>query len=118
MLLSCTELIIRTPSDYYLFSKLKKDLWGKKFDEEEEVKTAVREHFTCKNPEYFLKGTELLVHRCEKCVDIKGDCIEKQQSCFIFVTLKSWSGRKLLDPTTYLSQLLLPAAIVEKLELV
>ena len=28
------------------------------------------------------------------------DYIEEQQSCFISVTLKSWSGRKLLDPTT------------------
>jgi hypothetical protein len=24
-----------------------------------------------------LKGIELLVHRCKKCVEIKGDCIEK-----------------------------------------
>jgi len=31
------------------------------------------------------------------CVEIKGDYIEKQQSCFIYVTLKSWSGWKLLD---------------------
>ena len=37
----------------------------------------------------------------EKCVEIKGDYVEKQQGCFISVTLKSWSGRKLLDPTTY-----------------
>ena len=37
----------------------------------------------------------------EKCVEIKGDYVEKQQSCFISVTLKSWSGRKLLDPTAY-----------------
>ena len=37
----------------------------------------------------------------EKCVEIKGDYFEKQQSCFISVTLKSWSGRKLLDPTAY-----------------
>ena len=35
----------------------------------------------------------------ETCVEIKGDYVEKQQSCFISVTLKSWSGRKLLDPT-------------------
>ena len=39
------------PSDYYLFSKLKKDLWGRKFDDEEEVKTAVMEHFADKEPE-------------------------------------------------------------------
>ena len=38
----------------------------------------------------------------EKCVEIKGDYVEKQQSCFISVTLKSWPGRKLLDPTTYI----------------
>jgi hypothetical protein len=57
---------------------------------------------TEREPEYFLKGIELLVHKCEKCVEIKGDYIEKQQSCFISVTLKSWSGRKLLDPTTYM----------------
>ena len=37
----------------------------------------------------------------EKCVEIKGDYVEKQQSYFISVTLKSWSGRKLLDPATY-----------------
>jgi hypothetical protein len=30
-----------------------------------------------REPEYFLKGIESLVHRCEKCVEIKGDCIEK-----------------------------------------
>ena len=38
----------------------------------------------------------------EKCVEIKGDYAEKQQSCYISVTLRSWSGRKLLDPTTYI----------------
>jgi hypothetical protein len=37
----------------------------------------------------------------EKCVEIKGDYVEKEQSCFISVTLKSWSGRNLLAPTTY-----------------
>jgi len=29
------------------------------------------------------------------------DYIEKQQSCFISLNLKSWSDRKLLNPTTY-----------------
>jgi len=65
------------PCDYYHFSKLKKDLQDKKFDDDEKVKTAVKEHFADKEPEYFLKGTELLAHRCEKCVEIKRDCIEK-----------------------------------------
>ena len=64
-------------SDYYLFSKLKKDLRGKKFDDVEEVKTAVMKHFADKEPEYVLKGIVLLVHRCEKRVEIKGDYIGK-----------------------------------------
>ena len=38
----------------------------------------------------------------EKCAEIKGDCVEKQQICFISVTLKSWSDRKILGPTAYM----------------
>ena len=45
----------------------------------------------------------------EKCVEIKGDYVEKQQSCFVSVTLKSWSGRKLLDRTTYI----VPASLLK-----
>jgi hypothetical protein len=58
-------------------------------------------HSAGKEPEYFLMGIDLLVHRCEKCVQIKGDFTEKWQSCFISVTLKSWSGQKRLDPNMY-----------------
>jgi hypothetical protein len=36
------------------------------------------------------------------CVEIKGDHIEKYQSCLISVTLKSWPGRKHLDPPSYI----------------
>ena len=38
---------------------------------------------------------ELLVHRCEKCVEIKGDYVEKQQSCFICHL------KKLVRPETF-----------------
>ena len=27
--------------------------------------------------------------------------LKKKESCFISITLKSWSGRKISDPTTY-----------------
>jgi histone-lysine N-methyltransferase SETMAR len=43
------------PSDYYLFSKLKMDLRGSKFDDDE-VKTTVMKHFADKEPEYFFEG--------------------------------------------------------------
>jgi len=36
------------PSDYYLFSKLKKDLRGRKFDDDEEVKSAVMDNLQIK----------------------------------------------------------------------
>ena len=36
------------------------------------------------------------------CVEIEGDYAEKQQSCFVSVTLKSRSGWKLLDPPSYI----------------
>ena len=39
----------------------------------------------------------------EKYVELKGDYVEKYKSCFISVILKSWSGRKLLDPTAYVN---------------
>ena len=41
------------PSDYYFFSKLKKDLRRKEFDDDDEVKTAVMEHFAEKNQSAF-----------------------------------------------------------------
>jgi len=37
-------------------------------------------------------------------VEIKGDYIEKIAKFFISVTLKSWSGRKLLDPPSCFSK--------------
>ena len=36
----------------------------------------------------------------EKCVEIKGDHVEKQQNCFISVTLKFGQARNFLDTTT------------------
>lgn len=65
------------PSDYYLFSKLKSDLRGKKFGSDEEIKSAVLEHFDTKDENYFLTGIEMLPKRCKKCVELQGDYVEK-----------------------------------------
>jgi transposase len=65
------------PSDYYLFSKLKSDLRGRKFNNDEEVKAAVETHFDTKGEDYFLRGLELLPKRCNKCIDVQEDYIEK-----------------------------------------
>ena len=50
---------------------------------------------------YIVPSMVRLMYQLRKCVEIKGDYVEKWQRCFISVTLKSWSGRTLLDPTKY-----------------
>jgi histone-lysine N-methyltransferase SETMAR len=65
------------PSDYFLFSKLKSDLRGKKFTSDEEVISAVLDHFKDKNSEYLFSGTQKLINRSNKCIQKKGDYIEK-----------------------------------------
>lgn len=65
------------PSDYYLFPKLKKDLRGRRFDDECELKNAVLEHFQGKSLEYYQTGISALYQKCEKCIKVQGSYIEK-----------------------------------------
>ncbi|GBP61905.1 Mariner Mos1 transposase [Eumeta japonica] len=41
------------PSDYFLFSNLKKELRGRRFVDDNQMKMAVESHFDCKEKEYF-----------------------------------------------------------------
>ncbi|GBP07494.1 Mariner Mos1 transposase [Eumeta japonica] len=65
------------PSDYFLFSNLKKELRGRRFVDDNEMKMAVESHFDCKEKKYFLGGLKALYTRCEKCFSLEGDYIEK-----------------------------------------
>ncbi|GBP66784.1 Histone-lysine N-methyltransferase SETMAR [Eumeta japonica] len=65
------------PSDYFLFSNLKKELHGRRFVDDNQMKMAVESHFDCKEKEYFLGGLKALYTRCEKCILLEGDYIEK-----------------------------------------
>lgn len=65
------------PSDYFLFPNLKKDLRGKRFNDDEELKAAVMEHFDSKEEKYFYEGLKKLIDRSSKCIDIGGEYIEK-----------------------------------------
>ncbi|GBP95891.1 Histone-lysine N-methyltransferase SETMAR [Eumeta japonica] len=65
------------PSDYFLFSNLKKELRGRRFVDDNQMKMAVEIHFDCKEKEYFLGGLKALYARCEKCISLEGDYIEK-----------------------------------------
>ena len=51
------------PSDFFLFPKLKKDIYGCHFWSDEEVMTAVEEWVNGKDPDFFSSGLLALEHR-------------------------------------------------------
>lgn len=65
------------PSDYFLFPNLKKDLRGRRFVDDIELKQAIDAHFESKEENYYLGGLEKLINRCNKCIKNKGHYIEK-----------------------------------------
>ncbi|RVE50709.1 hypothetical protein evm_004619 [Chilo suppressalis] len=69
-----------TPCDYYLFPKMKKELRGKKIDNDEEVKSAISPYFDTKDKSFFFDGINKLFERSEKCIRVKGEYVEKDFS--------------------------------------
>jgi [histone H3]-lysine36 N-dimethyltransferase SETMAR len=67
------------PSDYYLFPKMKKELRGKKFTSDEEVKDAVSAHFADKDKTFFYEDIHKLIDRSAKCIRVAGEYIEKEK---------------------------------------
>lgn len=65
------------PSDYFLFSNLKKWLGGRRFASNEDVIAQRNEYFAELPKSYFLDGIKILAKRLEKCVKLKGDYVEK-----------------------------------------
>jgi len=65
------------PSDFYLFPKLKEEIRGKKFEDDSEVMAAVEAFFEGQDKEFYKKGILGLEKRWTKCIDLKGDYVEK-----------------------------------------
>lgn len=65
------------PSDFFLFPNLKTALGGQRFSSNEEAITFVNSYFMEKDAEYYLDGLKRWENRWEKCVERKGDYIEK-----------------------------------------
>ncbi|KAJ4444277.1 hypothetical protein ANN_06069 [Periplaneta americana] len=65
------------PGDFHLFLHLKKFLGGQRFDDDDEVKTAVQEWFASQAGEFYNEGVERLVPRLDKCLNNGGDYVEK-----------------------------------------
>lgn len=64
------------PSDYFLFSDLKRMLAGKKFGSNEEVIAETEAYFEAKPKEYFKNGIEKLEGRYNRCIAIEGNYVE------------------------------------------
>jgi len=64
-------------SDYFLFPNLKKWLGGKRFANNEEVESAVNGYFEELDNSHYKQGIEAIEHRWEKCIELKGDYVEK-----------------------------------------
>lgn len=65
------------PCDFFLFPNLKRSLAGKKYGSNEEVIAAAEEYFAGQQKSYYTEGLKKLQHRWEKCIELKGDYIEK-----------------------------------------
>lgn len=65
------------PSDFFLFPNMKKWLGGKRFTSNEEVITETEAYFEEFDKSYFSDGLKLLEYRWTKCIELKGDYVEK-----------------------------------------
>ena len=65
------------PSDYFLFPNLKKWLGEKCFYSKVEIISQTNTYFEDFEKSYFLEGIQKLEKRWMKCIELKGDYIEK-----------------------------------------
>lgn len=65
------------PSDYHLFPNMKKQLRGRVFADNEETMSAVLNVLNGFEAHFFREGLKALAKRCEKCVRLNGDYVEK-----------------------------------------
>ena len=65
------------PSDYHLFTDLKKWLGGQRFDSNDELKSSVADWLTTQERTFYNMGIEKLVPRYDKCLNNGGDYVEK-----------------------------------------
>ena len=65
------------PSDFYLFRHLKKSLRGRRFVDDDELKSVVEGWLERQPEEFYSKGIAELRHRWDKCIEVNGDYVEK-----------------------------------------
>ncbi|KAJ4450260.1 hypothetical protein ANN_01680 [Periplaneta americana] len=66
-----------TPSDFFLFPRMKKSLRGRHFQNDNEVIFEVERFLNSQNADFYNQGLHQVIHRWEKCVALKGEYVEK-----------------------------------------
>ena len=64
------------PSDFFLFSKLKKELRGQRYDDDDELMLAVEGFCKGHDSAFYREGLEALPRRWTKCIESQGDYVE------------------------------------------
>ncbi|GFO49784.1 alpha-2-macroglobulin-like protein [Plakobranchus ocellatus] len=65
------------PSDFHLFGPLKRHLGGMAFETENDLISELRNWFDNLDVDFFRVGIDSLLSRCQKCIDLHGDYVEK-----------------------------------------
>ena len=65
------------PSDYFLFPNLNQWLGEKRFYSNDKIISQTNSYFEDLEKSYFLEGIQKLKKRWTKCIEFKGDYIEK-----------------------------------------
>lgn len=65
------------PSDYHLFGNLKKHLRGQRFDDDDELTGVAEGWFEGQSSTFYRRGIADLPKRWDKCINLKGDYVEK-----------------------------------------
>ncbi|GFV52277.1 histone-lysine N-methyltransferase SETMAR [Trichonephila clavipes] len=65
------------PIDFHLFLALKKNLAGRQFRSNIEVKQVLKPFLRMPSPEFFLEGVKKLIKRYDKCLNVLGTYVEK-----------------------------------------
>ena len=66
-----------TPSDLYRFRLLKQHLRGARFFDDDELLQATEPYLDNMSQEFYLTGIKELFDKCQKCIDVQGNYIEK-----------------------------------------
>jgi histone-lysine N-methyltransferase SETMAR len=65
------------PSDFHLFPTLKEFLGGRRFISDEEVKDAVKQWLNGLAAEVCDEGIQIFFTRCDRCLNVRGDYVDK-----------------------------------------